>query len=86
MNRIELFFQNVLNDDMNYYIFKILHKIQLNEVFDELFGKIRYIDILQEIIEDYDCNYYITYKRGKLIATIIYPMDKNETGWIIYIG
>ena len=86
MNRRELFFQNVLNDDMNYYIFKILHKIQLNEVFDELFGKIRYIDILQGIIKDYDCNYYITYKRGKLIATIIYPMDKNGTGWIIYAG
>ena len=36
---MDLIFQNVLNDDMNYYIFKILHKIQLNEVFDELFGK-----------------------------------------------
>ena len=83
---MELFFQNVLNDDLNYYIFKILHNIQLNEVFDELFGEIRYIDILQGIIEEYDCNYYITYKRGKLIATIIYPMDINETAWIIYIG
>ena len=83
---MEIFFQNVLNDDMNYYIFYTLHKILLNEVFNELFGKIRHIDILQEIIEDYDCNYYITYKRGRLITTLHYPIHRNGTGWIIYLS
>ena len=38
---MEIFFQNILNEDLNYYIFKLLHKIQLNEVFNELFQKIR---------------------------------------------
>tara|TARA_Y100001970_G_scaffold76500_1_gene97144 strand:- start:3259 stop:3510 length:252 start_codon:yes stop_codon:yes gene_type:complete len=83
---MDIIFQNILNDDMDYYIFKILHKTQLNEVFDEFFGKIKYHDILEEIVEDYDCNYYITFKRGKLIATLHYPIHRNGTGWIIYLS
>lgn len=81
-----MIFSNVLNEDMNYYIFMILHKTQLNEVFNELFGKIKHIDILQEIVQEYDCNYYITYKIGRLIPTLYYPIHRNGTGWIIYIG
>ena len=83
---MEIIFQNVLNDDMNYYIFRILHKTQLNEVFNELFEKIKCFDILQEIVLEYECNYYITYKRGKLISTIHYPIHRNGTGWIIYLS
>lgn len=83
---MDIIFQDVLNNDINYYIFFILHKNLLNEVFDELFGKTRNFKILQEIVEEYDCNYCITFKRSKLISTIIYPMEKNGTGWIIYIG
>ena len=40
----------------------------------------------EEIVEDYDCNYYITFKRGKLIATLHYPIHRNGTGWIIYLS
>ena len=83
---MEIFFQDVLNDDMNYYIFRILHKTQLNEVFNELFEKLKCFDILEEIIENYDCNYYITYKRGRLITTLHYPIHRNGTGWIIYLS
>ena len=60
-----IIFENVLNEDLDYYIFRLLHKIQLNEVFNELFEKIYYRDFLEEISENYDCNYYITYKDGK---------------------
>ena len=28
-----IIFENVLNDDLDYYIFRLLHKIKLNEVF-----------------------------------------------------
>ena len=83
---MEIIFQNVLNDDMDYYIFKILHKTQLNEVFDEFFGKIKHLDTLQNIVLEYDCNYYITYKRGRLITTLHYPIHRNGTGWIIYLS
>ena len=83
---MEIFLQNVLNDDMNYYIFRILHKTQLNEVFTELFEKIKHFDTLQNIVLEYDCNYYITFKRGKLIATLHYPIHRNGTGWIIYLS
>ena len=36
------YFEKVLNDDLNNYIFNLLHKTQLNEVFTELFEKIKY--------------------------------------------
>ena len=80
------YFEKVLNHDLNNYIFNLLHKTQLNEVFTELFEKIKYFDILEEIVDDYDCNYFITYKRGKLIATLHYPIHRNGTGWIIYLS
>ena len=48
---------------------------QLNEVFNELFDKARNFKILQEIVEEYDCHYCITFKRGKLISTIMYPVS-----------
>ena len=83
---MEIFFQDVLNEDLNYYIFSIVHKTQLNEVFNELFDKARNFKILQEIVEEYDCNYCITFKKGKLISTILYPIERNGTGWVIYIG
>ena len=83
---MEIFFQNILNEDLNYYIFKLLHKIQLNKVFNELFQKIRNFNILEEILDDYDCIHFITYKRGKLILTIHHPIHKNGTGWLIYLS
>jgi len=83
---MENIFTNILNNDINYYIFFLLHKIQLNEVFNELFGKIKYHDILEEIVENYDCTYYITYKRGRLISTLHYPVYSNGTGWIVYLS
>ncbi len=36
---MENIFTNVLNRDINYHILFLLHKIQLNEVFNELFQK-----------------------------------------------
>ena len=81
-----IIFENVLNEDLDYYIFRLLHKIQLNEVFNELFEKIYYRDFLEEISENYDCNYYITYKDGKFISTIHYRIDKNAIGWIIFLN
>ena len=83
---MEIFFQNLLNDDLNYYIFRVLHKIQLNEVFNELFQKIKHSNILQEIVNNYDCTFYITVKRGKLIPTLHYPVYSNGTGWIVYLS
>lgn len=83
---MENIFTNVLNRDINYHILFLLHKIQLNEVFNELFEKIYYIDFLEEISENYDCNYYITYKDGKFISTIHYRICKNEVGWIIFLN
>ena len=83
---MDKFFENVLNDDLNYYIFKLLHKTQLNEVFNELFEKIKYIDVLQEIVEDYDCNYYITlneelknYYKESFENQTFYPEPKVNT-------
>ena len=83
---MENYFEKVLNNDLNYYIFKLLHKTLLNEVFDELFGKIKYIDVLQEIVENHDCNYYITFKRGRFVSTIFYPIYSNGTGWLVYFS
>ena len=51
-----IIFENVLNEDLDYYIFRLLHKIQLNEIFNELFEKIYYRDFLEEISENYDCS------------------------------
>jgi len=81
-----IIFENVLNDDLDYYIFRLLHKIQLNEVFNELFEKIYYKDFLHEIVENYDCDFYITYKNGKFISTIHYPIHRNAIGWIVYLS
>lgn len=83
---MEIFFQHILNDDLNYYIFRLLHKNQLNEVFNELFQKIRNFNILEEILDDYDCTHFITYKRGKSILTIHHPIHKNGTGWLVYLS
>ena len=83
---MEIFFLNILNDDLNYYIFFLLHKIQLNEVFNELFQKIKNFNILEEILDDYGCTHFITYKRGRLIATIKYPVKGNNTGFILYLS
>ena len=60
---MEIFFQNILNDDLNYYIFRLLHKIQLNKVFNELFQKIRNFNILEEILNDYDCTFILQLKK-----------------------
>ena len=83
---MENIFTNVLNRDINYHILFLLHKIQLNEVFNELFQKIRNFNILEEILDDYDCTHFITYKRGKLILTIHHPIYKNGTGWLVYLS
>ena len=83
---MEIFFQNLLNDDLNYYIFRVLHKIQLNEVFNELFQKIKHSNILQEIVNNYDCTFYITVKRGKLIPTLHYPIHRNAIGCIVFLN
>ena len=83
---MEIFFQNILNEDLNYYIFKLLHKIQLNEVFNELIKKIKHFNILQEIVSNYDCTFYITVKKRKLIPTLHYPVYSNGTGWIVYLS
>ncbi len=50
------------------------------------FKKIRNFNILEEILDDYDCTHFITYKRGKLILTIHHPIDKNGTGWLVYLS
>tara|TARA_B100000242_G_scaffold289557_1_gene259562 strand:- start:674 stop:925 length:252 start_codon:yes stop_codon:yes gene_type:complete len=81
-----IIFHNVLNSDLNYYIFRVLHKIQLNEVFNELFEKIYYKDFLDNIVKEYDCDYYITYKNGKFISTIHYPIHRNAIGCIVFLN
>ena len=84
---MENIFTNILNNDINYYIFFLLHKIQLNEVFNELFEKIENLNLLNEIVEEYNETYgYITFKRGRLISTIKYPVKCNNTGFILYLN
>tara|TARA_B100001109_G_C18728148_1_gene410623 strand:+ start:35 stop:286 length:252 start_codon:yes stop_codon:yes gene_type:complete len=83
---MENYFENVLNKDLNNYIFKIVHKCQLNEVLEELFSKIKYLKELEEAVKDNECNYYITYKRGRFISTLYYPINISGTGWIIYFS
>jgi hypothetical protein len=84
---MENIFTNILNNDINYYIFFLLHKIQLNEVLNELFEKIENLNLLNEIVEEYNETYgYITFKRGRLIATIKYPVKGNNTGFILYLS
>jgi len=50
------------------------------------FEKIYYKDFLHEIVENYDCDFYITYKNGKFISTIHYPIHRNAIGWIVYLS
>tara|TARA_B100001057_G_C22551024_1_gene833445 strand:+ start:147 stop:401 length:255 start_codon:yes stop_codon:yes gene_type:complete len=84
---MENIFTYVLNYDINYHILFLSHKIQLNEVFNEFFNKIENLNLLNEIVEEYnETHSFITLKQGRLIATIKYSVEGNNTGFIVYLS
>lgn len=72
----------LINDDIDYLIFKEVAFLKFSEINIEFKNRLNVSDDVIEILRNNDCDYFNTYKNNRYVTTLCYR-DRGTT-YIIY--
>jgi hypothetical protein len=72
----------LINDDIDYLIFKKVSVLKFSEINMEFNNKLNVSNEIREILRNNDCTYFCTYKNKRFVTSLCYT-DRGTT-YILY--